>query len=106
MSHNLFNRCCHFAFGDAVMWLKCVRHSKYVIFTQTFAMSVTRELMCIMRVLRAYSTLHGKCTLLLLLEYEHFYLLLFSCTTLAFFIAPVLCGLGEVTHSELLGTAC
>ena len=33
-------------------------------------MSVTRELMCIMRVLRAYSTLHGKCTLLLLLEYS------------------------------------
>ena len=56
MSHKLFNWCCHFAYGDAVMWLKCVQHSKYVIFTQTFAMSVTPELMCIMRVLRALMT--------------------------------------------------
>ena len=36
VSHNLFNRCCHFAYGDAAMWLKCVRHSKNAIFTQNF----------------------------------------------------------------------
>ena len=43
MSHNLFNRCCHFAYGDAAMRLKCVRHSKNAIFTQNFAMSVTPD---------------------------------------------------------------
>ena len=39
--HNLFNRCCHFAYGEAAMWLKCTRHLKNAIFTQTFAMSMT-----------------------------------------------------------------
>ena len=39
--HDLFNRCCHFAYGEAAMWLKCTRHPKNAIFTQTFAMSVT-----------------------------------------------------------------
>ena len=41
MSHNLFNQCCHFVYSDAVMWLKCVWHSKKAIFTQNFAMSMT-----------------------------------------------------------------
>ena len=41
MRHNLFNRCCHFAYSDAVMWLKCVQHTKNAIFTQKFAVSVT-----------------------------------------------------------------
>ena len=41
MSHNLFNRCCHFAYGDAVMWLNCVWHWKNAIFMQHFAMSAT-----------------------------------------------------------------
>ena len=39
----LFNRCCHFAYGDAAMWLKCVRHPKNAIFTQNYAMSATPE---------------------------------------------------------------
>ena len=39
MSHNLFNWCCHFVYGDAVMWLKCVWHPWNAIFTQNFAMS-------------------------------------------------------------------
>ena len=33
-AYNLFNVCCHFAYGDAAMWLKCVRHPKNAIFTQ------------------------------------------------------------------------
>ena len=41
VKHNLLNRCCHFAYGDAAMWLKCIRHPKNAIFTQNFAMSVT-----------------------------------------------------------------
>ena len=41
VGHNLFNRCCHFAYGDAAMWLKCVRHPQNAIFTQNFAMSAT-----------------------------------------------------------------
>ena len=41
MRHNLFNRCCHFAYGDAAMWLKCVRHPENAVFTQNFAMSAT-----------------------------------------------------------------
>ena len=41
MSHNLLNRCCHFAYCDATMWLKCVRHLKNAIFMQTFAMCAT-----------------------------------------------------------------
>ena len=41
MSNNLFNRCCHFAYSDTAMWLKCVWHSKNAIFTQNFAMSTT-----------------------------------------------------------------
>ena len=43
MRHILFNRCCHFAYGDAVMWLKCVRHPKNATFTQNFAMSATPD---------------------------------------------------------------
>ena len=38
---HLFNRCCHFAYGDAAMWPKCVRHAQNAIFTQNFAMSAT-----------------------------------------------------------------
>ena len=41
MDHNLFNQCRHFAYGDAAMRLKCVRHSKNAIFTHNFAMSST-----------------------------------------------------------------
>ena len=41
MRHNLFNWCCHCAYGDAAMWLKCVRHLKNAIFTQNFAMRAT-----------------------------------------------------------------
>ena len=41
--HNLFNRCCHFAYGDAAMRLKCVWHSKNAIFTQNFAMSLAPD---------------------------------------------------------------
>ena len=41
MGHNLFNRCCHFAYGDAAMWLKCGRHPNNEIFTQNVAMSAT-----------------------------------------------------------------
>ena len=41
--HILFNWCCHFAYSDTVMWLKCVQHLKNAIFTQNFAMSVTPE---------------------------------------------------------------
>ena len=29
-----FNWCCHFAYGDAAMWLRCVRHPKNAIFMQ------------------------------------------------------------------------
>ena len=43
MSHIPFNRCCHFAYGDAAMRLKCVRHSKNAKFTQSFAMSATPD---------------------------------------------------------------
>ena len=43
MRHNLFNWCCHFAYCDAAMWLKCVRHPKNAIFTQNFAMSAIPE---------------------------------------------------------------
>ena len=43
-----FNWCCHFAYGDAAMWLRCVRHPKNAIFMQNFAMSVTSgEYLCI-----------------------------------------------------------
>ena len=35
--------CCHFAYGDAAMWLKCIQHLKNAIFMQNFAMSVTPE---------------------------------------------------------------
>ena len=31
----------HFAYGDAAIWLKCVRHPKNAIFVQNFAMSAT-----------------------------------------------------------------
>ena len=41
--HKVFNWCCHFAYGDAAMWLKCVRHPKNAIFMQNFAMSATPE---------------------------------------------------------------
>ena len=34
-----FNWCCHFAYGDAVMWLRCVWHPKNAIFMQNFAMT-------------------------------------------------------------------
>ena len=40
-SHNLFNLCCHFVYGDATMWLKCIWHSKNARFTQYFVMSAT-----------------------------------------------------------------
>ena len=45
LSHNLFNQCCHFVYGDAAMWLKikCVQHSKKAIFMQNFAMSMTPD---------------------------------------------------------------
>ena len=43
MSHNLFNWCCHFAYSDAAMWLKCIGHLKNEIFMQKFAMSATSE---------------------------------------------------------------
>ena len=41
-----FNRCCHFVYGDAAMWLKCVRHPKYAIFMQNFAISATPAHVC------------------------------------------------------------
>ena len=43
MRHNLFNWCCHFAYGDAGMWLKCVWHPKNAIFTQNFAERATPD---------------------------------------------------------------
>ena len=43
MSHNLFNRCCNFAYSDTAMWLKCIWHLKNPIFTQKFAMSATPD---------------------------------------------------------------
>ena len=46
VSHNLFNRCCHFAYGDAAMWLNCIWHLKKAIFTQNFAMSATPDHAC------------------------------------------------------------
>jgi len=41
VKHNLFNRCCHFAYGDTAMWLQYVRHPKNAMFTQNFAISAT-----------------------------------------------------------------
>ena len=33
----------HFVYGDAAMWLKCIRHPKNAIFTQNCAMNVTPD---------------------------------------------------------------
>ena len=30
VSHNMFNRCCHFVYGDTLMWLKCTRKMQYL----------------------------------------------------------------------------
>ena len=42
--HDLFNRCCHFAYGDAAIWLNCIWHSKNARFTYNFGMSVTPDM--------------------------------------------------------------
>ena len=58
--HNLFNRCCHFAYGDAAMWPKCVRHAQNAIFTQNFAMSAT-PVICFLSV-------GGDCLMIIVLD--------------------------------------
>ena len=39
MSHNLFNRCCHFVYSDVAKMRMALK--KRAIFTQNFAMNVT-----------------------------------------------------------------